>query len=283
MRQEADPKAKAKLESAQQKLQKSQTSAEQEYQASIAKLTAYQPQYEEKLRTAFDALQDCEIQRAEAMKAGCDSYCKSLKAVENCIPGAIAAISTAVSSINSNSDLEGWIMANKTFTSPPPPPKFEAFGTVSAPASTPATRNSSSSLTPASQPTASSFTANGGTQATPVSKIVPPPIRPSGSVPPSPKAPEPEPSYAQEEYQEEYAQEEYGAYEGEEYGEEYAPGTGYGEIVTAAWDYDAKEENEISFKAGEQITIIAKDDEGWWTGTNAEGYSGLFPANYVNS
>lgn len=267
------------------KLQKSQTSAEQEYTASIAKLTGYQPQYEEKLRTAFDALQDCEIQRAEAMKTGADAYCKSLKAVENCVPGAIAAISSAVASINCNSDLEGWITSNKTFTSPPPPPKFEAFGSVSTTTATPATKSSSTSFSspPVSTPSATSFTANGGTQATPVSRIVPPPIRPGGSVPPSPKAPEPEAyqeEYAQEEYQEEYAE----GY-GEEYaaeGEEYAPGTGYGEIVSAAWDYDAKESNEISFKAGESITIIAKDDEGWWTGTNAEGYSGLFPANYVN-
>lgn len=268
VRQEADPKLKAKLESTQQKLQKSQTSAEQEYQASIQKLTAYQPQYEEKLRTAYDALQEIEIQRADAMKAGCDGYCKSLRVTENCIPGAIAAIGSAVNAINTRADLEGWVMANRTFTSPPPPPKFEVFGSISAPASTPATRTSASIQ---SVPTIS----GGSSNSTP-SKITPVPMVTTSNF--TPRAPEPAQEYAQEEYGEEYG-EEYA----EEYAEEeYAPGAGYGEIVTAAWDYDAKESNEISFKTGQSITIISKDDEGWWTGTNEEGYSGLFPSNYVN-
>jgi len=65
----------------------------------------------------------------------------------------------------------------------------------------------------------------------------------------------------------------------EEYGEEYAEGGG--EVVTAAWAYEAQEENELSFDAGEQITVTAKIDEGWWTGTNSKGESGMFPANYI--
>lgn len=289
VRQEADPKLKAKLESAQQKLAKAQTSAEQEYQASIQKLTSYQPQYEEKLRTAYDALQDCEIQRAEAMKSGCSSYCSSLRVMENTIPTAISAISSSASSINTNADLESWINSNRTFTSPPPPPKFEPFGTVSAPAATPATRSSAtlSSATTSSSTaggSASTFTSPKTLSSTSSTTFSRPPAT---AVPPAPveEATGQEEEYAAEYGQEEYAEEAYGEEYGEEYAgeEEYAPGAGYGEVVTAAWDYAAKEANELSFKANESITIISKDDEGWWTGTNEAGESGLFPSNYVNA
>nr|KAJ3423287.1 Unconventional myosin-Ie [Polyrhizophydium stewartii] len=48
----------------------------------------------------------------------------------------------------------------------------------------------------------------------------------------------------------------------------------------ALYNYDASEADELSFKAGDIITITAKDDPGWWTGTLG-GRSGLFPSNYV--
>ncbi|KAJ3156727.1 Unconventional myosin-Ie, partial [Irineochytrium annulatum] len=46
----------------------------------------------------------------------------------------------------------------------------------------------------------------------------------------------------------------------------------------ALYDYDATEADELSFKVGDIITIVSKDDEGWWTG-NLRGKKGLFPAN----
>ncbi|KAJ3119118.1 Unconventional myosin-Ie [Phlyctochytrium bullatum] len=48
----------------------------------------------------------------------------------------------------------------------------------------------------------------------------------------------------------------------------------------ALYDYEASEADELSFKAGDIITIVSKDDEGWWTGT-FKGKKGLFPANYT--
>ncbi|KAI9202468.1 P-loop containing nucleoside triphosphate hydrolase protein [Polychytrium aggregatum] len=48
----------------------------------------------------------------------------------------------------------------------------------------------------------------------------------------------------------------------------------------ALYDYDATEADELSFKAGDTITIINSDDPGWWTG-NLNGKRGLFPMNYV--
>ncbi|TPX34504.1 hypothetical protein SmJEL517_g02861 [Synchytrium microbalum] len=50
--------------------------------------------------------------------------------------------------------------------------------------------------------------------------------------------------------------------------------------VKALYDYNATEADELSFRAGEMITVISKDDAGWWTGSS-KGKKGLFPANYV--
>ncbi|KAG9295998.1 hypothetical protein G9A89_011850 [Geosiphon pyriformis] len=51
--------------------------------------------------------------------------------------------------------------------------------------------------------------------------------------------------------------------------------------VVALYEYEAAEDNEISFVEGEIITNIEYVSEDWWKGVNSEGAVGLFPANYV--
>lgn len=43
--------------------------------------------------------------------------------------------------------------------------------------------------------------------------------------------------------------------------------------------YDAGEDNEISFKEGDQITNIEKVDPDWWQG-KCKGQEGLFPGEH---
>lgn len=51
--------------------------------------------------------------------------------------------------------------------------------------------------------------------------------------------------------------------------------------AVAEFDYEASEDNELSFKEGDVITDIDQVDEDWWLGT-LKGERKLFPSNYVS-
>ncbi|GJN72887.1 hypothetical protein PLIIFM63780_006953 [Purpureocillium lilacinum] len=58
------------------------------------------------------------------------------------------------------------------------------------------------------------------------------------------------------------------------------PAAGAGPTATALYDYEAAEDNELSFPEDAKITNLEFPDEDWWFG-HFNGQSGLFPANYV--
>ena len=50
--------------------------------------------------------------------------------------------------------------------------------------------------------------------------------------------------------------------------------------AVALYDYQADDDDELTFDPGEVITDIERIDPGWWKGV-CRGKLGLFPANYV--
>ncbi|KAK7173485.1 hypothetical protein R3I93_003338 [Phoxinus phoxinus] len=53
--------------------------------------------------------------------------------------------------------------------------------------------------------------------------------------------------------------------------------------VRALYDYQAEDENELSFEPGDIISDVETIDKAWWRGFSKDGRQGLFPANFVET
>ncbi|KAG5458307.1 MAG: SH3 domain-containing protein [Olpidium bornovanus] len=60
------------------------------------------------------------------------------------------------------------------------------------------------------------------------------------------------------------------------------PAAGPALTATAAYDYTADEDNELTFREGDLIVNVRMTTEDWWEGETRDGRSGLFPGGCEN-
>jgi len=121
-------KQMSKLNKTQQKTSKEITLSEAEYQDQINKLTSYQPEWESKVGTLYDALQDLEETRLEMVQHSLEKYVLGEKLGEDFVKESCAKMNEALGKINVTQDVLDWISENKTGTVPPSCPTFVSFG-----------------------------------------------------------------------------------------------------------------------------------------------------------
>lgn len=52
-------------------------------------------------------------------------------------------------------------------------------------------------------------------------------------------------------------------------------------IVTAKYNYEAQQSDELNLVKGDKISVLEKSSDGWWRGRTSNGETGWFPSNYV--
>eukprot|EP01084_Bolivina_argentea_P051980 95529_1 len=51
--------------------------------------------------------------------------------------------------------------------------------------------------------------------------------------------------------------------------------------VVAAYDYDATDDTQLTFKEGDTIIVLEEDEGGWFLGRLQDGTEGYFPSTYI--
>ena len=52
-------------------------------------------------------------------------------------------------------------------------------------------------------------------------------------------------------------------------------------VLTAEYSFKGEKAKDLSFKAGDKISVLKVRDKEWWQGMTEDGKKGQFPTNYM--
>lgn len=251
---ESNPRIKYKLRQTLIKGRKTQIIAEREYRLAIQKQCYFYPQFIKKCPSIMDNMQHVEQKTKLLIKTSIEKFNLAFEKLDHYISNFTTSIKSALDLVDIVDDTNQWIDINQTGNERTPLPKFIPFDFEQ------------------SEPLPNiKSTFNG---------FLPPKIEYNSLVT------EKYEEDCTEEYTEEYGEkynDEYAEEYNEEYGEEYTEEYDVSKLpyVFAQWDYTALEQNELSFKLGDKIYLLGKEEENWCIGQTENGNVGLFPINFT--
>eukprot|EP01094_Clydonella_sp_ATCC50884_P016339 TRINITY_DN2714_c0_g1_i1.p1 TRINITY_DN2714_c0_g1~~TRINITY_DN2714_c0_g1_i1.p1 ORF type:complete len:472 (-),score=161.06 TRINITY_DN2714_c0_g1_i1:125-1540(-) len=235
------PKQLSKLNASQQKLRKEADGADQQYNAIVQDHQQFQMTFETQMKEVLTEFQRMEESRLAFLKSMMEKFHQLCKSTYDELQKSTEELSTAVSQMDGNADVQGWISENQTDKQPPPPVEYVPYKQqYSHPSSGTSSTSSNVTARPVSQ-------RSPATRATPAASS-----GPSAAAAPAPAktAKSSTPAAAVT-----------------------------GKKAIAQYEYEAADETELGFKVGDVIQVTKMDDSGWWEGT-CQGRHGMFPANY---
>ncbi|KAL4623801.1 protein kinase C and casein kinase substrate in neurons protein 1 isoform X3 [Arapaima gigas] len=253
-------KLQEKLDKCKQDVQK----AREKYEKSLEELNKCTPQYMENMEQVFDQCQQMEVKRLTFLKEVLLDIKRHLNLTENQSYATVYwELERSIVGVNTQEDLK-WFSNNHGPGMPMNWPQFEEYN----PDLTHTITKKEKTKKPNEGVTLTNVTAGGDHL----------PAGDRGSVS----------SYEKNQaYPAEWSDDEQPAYSGNETNGggnsfEDESGGGKGVRVRALYDYDGQEQDELSFKAGDELTKLEdEDDQGWCKGRLDNGQTGLYPANYV--
>ncbi|ELR13568.1 SH3 domain containing protein [Acanthamoeba castellanii str. Neff] len=242
-----------KLNAILQTLLKECETSEKLYGKAVEDFNAAQEQHVQETKKILHALEAMEESRIVTMKSIFEEGCMTWGGSFTHQPEALGAVQKIIKNIDSQKDIQNWILSNRTGQSLPAPLAVEPWQPASK-----FRRDRSSSgnsvrfkFKPEGVGTVIVSTTSG--------------VVPTANSPPIKRT--------REEAKKEEAEKEKTA-ERDEPTEKRFP------RVQVLYPYEAEEEGELSINAGDIITVLEIEEEGWWKG-EIDGRVGSFPSNYV--
>lgn len=292
------PKALSKLLATSQRLKKDAETADHAYQAQLQEFQTFQIKYEESMKDYLKQFQQIEEQRVSKIQEALTTVSSSQDTALQEINQQHDTLKGVINKVKGLDDLQQFISENKTGLQPPKPTEYEPYKgkhenfkrtTIPQNLIPSSQKNSDAGSSPQPKKAAGPTTSMEPTRSTSGPNTSSNKLRAKALFEYN-AADATELSFGVGDIIFVTKQDSSGWWEGENGGKHGMFPGNYVELISdtadtrkkckVAFEFIASGSDELTIKVGE-IVYIDIETEGWYSGTNDRGESGLFPANYV--